>query len=144
MARQFGALKKNPGCDDSRRNASELCGDDCCNGYGTSHNAAVHDSPCSEVSSCHGIDGREQIRHRRWSIGRWIVVRLASQQQAIPRDALVGFAPVFIAPVIPEATSLPDVECNRIVVVTVARLRWLTQRATVRCPHDIDRERREE
>ena len=91
-----------------------------------------------------GVDGRKKVRHRRRAIGGRIVIGLTSEQQPVPRDALVGLAPLFVAPLITESAPLPHVERDRIVVVAVAGFGRLSQRAARRGPHHVDPERREE
>ncbi len=55
-----------------------------------------------------------------------------------------GLRQCLVAPQITEAASLPNVERDRVVVVSVARFRRLAQPAAVGGAHDVDPERGEE
>ena len=128
---------------DRRRDSGELRGDDGGRRDGAGRDAAVDDAPRRETSAGDRVDCREKIRHRRRPIGGGIVLGLTSEQQPVPRNALVGLAPVLVAPLVAEAAPLPDVERDRVVVVAVTGLGRLAKRAAGRRPHHVDPERRQ-
>ena len=121
IARQLAALQKDGSRDDRGRDAGELRGDDGGSRDRAGRDAAVDDAPCREIPAGDGIHDREKVRHRRRAIGGRIVLGLAAEQQPVSRNPFVRLAPVLVAPLVAESTSLPDVEGDRVVVVAVTR-----------------------